>query len=149
MNAPLEAVVRVACLAGADAFIRALPEGYDTLVGEQGSTLSGGQRQRIAIARALFTDPRILILDEATSALDYESEAILQRNMAPICRGRTVITIAHRLSAVRHAGRIVVLDQGRIVETGTHDSLCKQPRSLYAHLWRMQSGMGPALQETA
>jgi subfamily B ATP-binding cassette protein HlyB/CyaB len=147
--APLEAVVRVARLAGADAFIRALPEGYDTQVGEQGSTLSGGQRQRIAIARALFTDPRILILDEATSALDYESEAILQRNMAPICRGRTVIIIAHRLSAVRHAGRIVVLDQGRIVETGTHDSLCKQPRSLYAHLWRMQSGMGPALQETA
>ena len=147
--APLEAVVRVARLAGADAFIRALPEGYDTQVGEQGSTLSGGQRQRIAIARALFTDPRILILDEATSALDYESEAILQRNMAPICRGRTVIIIAHRLSAVRNAGRIVVLDQGRIVETGTHDSLCEQPRSLYAHLWRMQSGMGPALQETA
>ena len=147
--APLEAVVRVARLAGADAFIRALPEGYDTLVGEQGSTLSGGQRQRIAIARALFTDPRILILDEATSALDYESEAILQRNMAPICRGRTVIIIAHRLSAVRQAGRIVVLDQGRIVETGTHDSLCGQPRSLYGHLWRMQSGIGPALQETA
>jgi subfamily B ATP-binding cassette protein HlyB/CyaB len=138
--APLEAVMRVAELAGADVFIRELPEGYDTVVGEQGAALSGGQRQRIAIARALFTHPRILILDEATSALDYESEAIIQRNMAQICRGRTVLIIAHRLSAVRRANRILVMDQGRIVEAGTHDALVQQAQGLYAHLWRMQDG---------
>ena len=140
--APLEAVIRVAQLAGAHAFVSELPEGYDTLVGEQGSTLSGGQRQRIAIARALFTNPRILILDEATSALDYESEAILQRNMAHICKGRTVLIIAHRLSAVRHAGRIIVMDRGRIVEAGPHDTLVRRPQGLYAHLWQMQDGGG-------
>ncbi len=141
--APLEAVMRVAALAGADAFIRELPEGYDTLVGEQGASLSGGQRQRIAIARALFTNPRILILDEATSALDYESEAILQRNMAQICRGRTVLIIAHRLSAVRRANRIIVMDQGRMVEAGPHETLVQQPGGLYASLWRMQDGGHP------
>ncbi|TAK77296.1 MAG: type I secretion system permease/ATPase, partial [Aquabacterium sp.] len=103
--APIEAVVHAAKLAGAHEFVSELPEGYDTVVGEQGSSLSGGQRQRIAIARALFTNPRILIFDEATSALDYESEAIVQRNMAAICKGRTVLVIAHRLSAVRHANR--------------------------------------------
>jgi subfamily B ATP-binding cassette protein HlyB/CyaB len=136
--APLEAVMRVAHMAGAHDFISELPEGYDTVVGEQGSSLSGGQRQRIAIARALFTNPRILILDEATSALDYESEAIIQRNMASICKGRTVLVIAHRLSAVRDAHRIVVLDKGRIVEEGSHTQLVQQPNGLYAHLWRMQ-----------
>ena len=138
--APIEAVARVAQLAGAHDFISELPEGYDTLVGEQGSSLSGGQRQRVAIARALFTNPRILILDEATSALDYESEAIIQRNMAQICRGRTVFIIAHRLSAVRHAHRILVMDKGQIVETGSHDALLKMPNGLYAHLWGMQDG---------
>jgi len=138
--APIEAVARVAELAGAHTFISELPEGYDTLVGEQGASLSGGQRQRIAIARALFTNPRILIFDEATSALDYESEAIIQRNMAQICRGRTVLIIAHRLSAVRHAHRIIVMDKGRIVEAGPHDALVQQPKGLYAHLWRMQDG---------
>lgn len=102
--------------------------------------VSGGQRQRIAIARALFTNPRILILDEATSALDYESEAIVQRNMAQICKGRTVLIIAHRLSAVRHAHRIVVMDKGRIVEAGAHDVLIAKPKGLYAHLWQMQGG---------
>ncbi|WP_137895072.1 type I secretion system permease/ATPase [Ramlibacter sp. 2FC] len=142
--APIEAVVHAAQLAGAHDFISELPEGYDTLVGEQGSSLSGGQRQRIAIARALFTNPRILILDEATSALDYESEAIIQRNMAQICRGRTVLIIAHRLSAVRHAQRIIVVDKGRLVEAGPHDLLVKQPKGLYAHLWRMQDGSRPA-----
>ncbi len=137
--APLEAVMRAAHLAGAHDFISELPEGYDTVVGEQGASLSGGQRQRIAIARALFGQPRILILDEATSALDYESEAIIQRNMAAICRGRTVFIIAHRLSAVRHAHRIIVMDKGRIVETGSHDSLLTRANGLYARLWAMQS----------
>ena len=138
--APIEAVIHAAQLAGAHDFVSELPEGYDTIVGEQGATLSGGQRQRIAIARALFTQPKILILDEATSALDYESEAILQRNMAAICQGRTVIIIAHRLSSVRGANRIVVMDQGRIVEQGSHDVLLQQPNGLYARLWSMQSG---------
>jgi len=139
--APIEAVMQAAQLAGAHAFVSELPEGYDTIVGEQGATLSGGQRQRIAIARALFTRPRILIFDEATSALDYESEAILQRNMGAICHGRTVIIIAHRLSSVRGANRIIVMDQGRIVEQGTHAVLLQRPQGLYAHLWSMQSGV--------
>jgi len=138
--APLEAVIQVARIAGAHDFISELPEGYDTIVGEQGSGLSGGQRQRVAIARALFTNPRILILDEATSALDYESEAIIQRNMAAICQGRTVLIIAHRLSAVRHAHRIIVMDKGRIVEAGPHETLIQRPQGLYAYLWRMQGG---------
>ncbi|MBK7003300.1 MAG: type I secretion system permease/ATPase [Rhodoferax sp.] len=138
--APLEAVMHAAQLAGAHAFISELPEGYDTLVGEQGSSLSGGQRQRIAIARALFTNPRILILDEATSALDYESEAIIQQNMARICHNRTVLIIAHRLSAVRRAQRIVVMDKGQIVECAPHDALVQKPGGLYAHLWAMQDG---------
>ncbi|MCE9660435.1 MAG: type I secretion system permease/ATPase [Burkholderiales bacterium] len=138
--APIDSVIRVAQLAGAHEFISELPEGYDTIVGEQGASLSGGQRQRIAIARALFTNPRILIFDEATSALDYESEAVLQRNMAAICKGRTVIVIAHRLSSVRHSHRIIVLDKGHLVEEGSHDTLIRQPRGLYAHLWSMQAG---------
>jgi len=138
--APLAMVLHAAQLAGADEFVSELPEGYDTVVGEQGTSLSGGQRQRIAIARALFTNPRILILDEATSALDYESEAILQKNMAAICNGRTVIIIAHRLSSLRAAHRIVVVDKGRLVEAGRHDELVKRPQGLYAHLWSMQGG---------
>ncbi|MGB4116398.1 MAG: type I secretion system permease/ATPase [Polaromonas sp.] len=141
--APIEAVVRVAQLAGAHEFISELPEGYDTNVGEQGSSLSGGQRQRIAIARALFTNPRILIFDEATSALDYESEAIIQRNMVSICKGRTVLIIAHRLSAVRHANRIIVMQKGQIVEAGPHEALVQKQGGLYAHLWRMQDGGQP------
>ena len=139
--APLDAVIAVARLAGAHDFVSELPEGYDTVVGEQGASLSGGQRQRIAIARALFTNPRILIFDEATSALDYESEAVLQRNMAAICKGRTVIVIAHRLSSVRGAHRIVVLDKGQLVEAGSHQELLKRPGGLYARLWSMQAGV--------
>ena len=142
--APIELVLRAAQMAGAHDFISELTEGYDTIVGEQGSSLSGGQRQRIAIARALFTNPRILIFDEATSALDYESESVIQRNMAEICQGRTVLIIAHRLSAVRHANRIVVMDKGQIVEAGTHDALLAKSAGIYAHLWAMQDGSGRA-----
>ncbi len=142
--APLEAVMHAAQLAGAHEFINELPEGYNAMVGEQGTGLSGGQKQRVAIARALFTNPRVLILDEATSALDYESEAILQRNMGAICKGRTVIIIAHRLSSVRRANRIIVMDKGRIVEEGSHDALLQLPGGLYAHLWSMQSGTAPS-----
>lgn len=141
--APIEAIIHAAQLAGAHEFISELTEGYDTLVSEQNGSLSGGQRQRIAIARALFTNPRVLIFDEATSALDYESEAIIQRNMAHICQNRTVLIIAHRLSAVRHTHRIVVMDKGHIVEMGTHDALVANPKGLYAHLWKMQDGGKP------
>jgi ATP-binding cassette, subfamily B, bacterial HlyB/CyaB len=139
--APLDRVIRAAQLAGAHDFVTDLPEGYETIVGEQGSSLSGGQRQRIAIARALFTDPRILIFDEATSALDYESEAVIHHNMAQICRGRTVFVIAHRLSAVCRAQRIVVLDKGTILETGSHAELLANRRGLYAALWNMQGAV--------
>ena len=138
-GAPIEQVVQAAQLAGAHDFIGELPEGYDTLVGEQGASLSGGQRQRVAIARALFGQPRILIFDEATSALDYESEAAIARNMAAICQGRTVIVIAHRLSAVRQAHRILVMDRGRLAEAGHHEVLMQQG-GLYARLWRLQQG---------
>lgn len=139
-GAPLEHVIQVAKLAGAHEFILELPEAYDTLVGEHGSTLSGGQRQRIAIARALMTQPRILIFDEATSALDYESERIIQNNMQAICQGRTVIVIAHRLSAVRHANRILVMDHGQIVEAGTHAELLEHEAGHYSRLHRLQAG---------
>lgn len=138
--APLEPVRAAAQLAGADEFIQRLPQGYDTPLGEQGIGLSGGQRQRIAIARALFTNPRILILDEATSALDYESEAALQSRMADICRGRTVVIVAHRLSALRHAQCIHVIDQGCLRESGTHEDLLQMTGGLYAHLWHLQHG---------
>lgn len=135
---PLEAVIHVAKLAGAHEFIMELPEAYDTLVGEHGATLSGGQRQRIAIARALINNPRILIFDEATSALDYESERVIQNNMRAICQGRTVIIIAHRLSAVRDANRIIVMDRGQIVEQGTHAELLAHEAGHYARLHRLQ-----------
>jgi subfamily B ATP-binding cassette protein HlyB/CyaB len=137
---PMERIVAAAKLAGAHEFILELTEGYDTIVGERGSTLSGGQRQRIAIARALIADPRILIFDEATSALDYESERIIQHNMKEIARGRTVLVIAHRLSTVRAADRIVTLDRGRLVEDGTHDALIKTG-GRYAALHRLQGGI--------
>jgi subfamily B ATP-binding cassette protein HlyB/CyaB len=117
-----------------------MPEGYDAIVGERGNALSGGQRQRIAIARALVTDPRILILDEATSALDYESEQIVQRNLRQICEGRTVFIIAHRLSAVRDADRIVALERGQLVEQGSHDELLRAG-GRYASLHALQGGL--------
>jgi subfamily B ATP-binding cassette protein HlyB/CyaB len=136
----IEAIMEAAKLAGAHEFICELPEGYDTLVGEHGTGLSGGQRQRIAIARALISNPRILIFDEATSALDYESEAIIQANMRRICQGRTVLIIAHRLSAVRDANRIIVMERGQIVEAGKHHELIKRPNGIYAHLYSLQQG---------
>ncbi|MET4722334.1 subfamily B ATP-binding cassette protein HlyB/CyaB [Bradyrhizobium japonicum] len=137
---PMDRVMDAAKLAGAHDFILELPEGYDTVVGERGSTLSGGQRQRIAIARALVTNPRILIFDEATSALDYESERIIHENMKEIARGRTVLIIAHRLSTVRGADRIFTLERGRLVEDGTHDALIKTG-GRYAALHRLQGGI--------
>lgn len=136
---PIERIIEAARLAGAHGFICELPEGYDTLVGEHGTGLSGGQRQRIAIARALIANPRILIFDEATSALDYESERIIQDNMRQICAGRTVLIIAHRLSAVRDASRIVVLERGQIVQMGSHDELLREPEGIYSHLFHLQS----------
>src|SRR5271169_623716 len=137
-------VIEIARLAGAEEFIDKLAQGYDTMIEERGANLSGGQRQRIAIARALATNPRILILDEATSALDYDSERIVQRNMRRIVKDRTVIIIAHRLAAVRGCTRIVGMQWGEIVEVGSHDELLKREGGLYAHLWALQSDQARA-----
>lgn len=122
-DAPIELIIKVAQIAGAHDFISKLPEGYDTVVGERGSTLSGGQKQRIAIARALITDPRILVFDEATSALDYESEKIITNNLSMIKKGRTTFIITHRLATVKDCDVIMVIDEGQITEMGTHDQL--------------------------
>jgi ATP-binding cassette, subfamily B, bacterial HlyB/CyaB len=137
---PMERIVAAATLAGAHDFILELPDNYDAIIGERGSSLSGGQRQRIAIARALVTDPRILIFDEATSALDYESERVIQQNMDRIAKGRTVFIIAHRLSTVRAADRIITIERGRVVEDGTHDELIRTG-GRYATLYRLQGGL--------
>ena len=136
---PMDQVIAAAKLGGAHDFILALPDGYNTQIGERGTNLSGGQRQRIAIARALVTNPRILILDEATSALDYESELAIQRNMRQITAGRTVLIIAHRLSTVRNCDRIIAIEEGRIVEQGTHDELIHRG-GRYAMLHQVQAG---------
>ena len=137
-SANMSDVVKVANLAGAHDFILELPEGYDTMVGERGTSLSGGQRQRIAIARALLTNPRLLIFDEATSALDYESESIIQSNMKKMCQGRTVIIIAHRLSTLRHANKIMVIDKGELIESGSHEELLNR-QGLYHYLYSKQA----------
>ena len=125
-SAPMDLILQASKIAGADEFISTLPEGYDTLVGERGSSLSGGQKQRIAIARAILTNPRILIFDEATSALDYESEKIISNNLSAIKKNRTVFIVAHRLSTVKECNEIIVLDKGRLIERGDHESLMKQ-----------------------
>ena len=137
-NASHEEVVRAAKLAGADEFISQLPHGYETFVGERGSLLSGGQRQRIAIARALISDPHVLIFDEATSALDYESENIIMSNIEPISKGRTMLMIAHRLSTVRDCDAIVVIEKGRIIEAGSHEELLKR-NGAYYRLYQAQN----------
>ena len=136
-DAPMDQIIAAARISGADAFISELPEGYDTEVGERGSTLSGGQRQRIAIARALLTNPRILIFDEATSALDYESEKIINANLEKIKKGRTTIIIAHRLSTVKECDVIIAMDKGQIVEAGTHQELIEK-KGYYHHLYTQQ-----------
>jgi subfamily B ATP-binding cassette protein HlyB/CyaB len=140
---PLERVVEAAKLAGAHDFVVTLPSGYDTILEERGANLSGGQRQRLAIARALVTEPRVLIFDEATSALDYESEEVIQANMRAIAAGRTVFIIAHRLAALRDATRILTIEGGRLTEEGTHDELM-QRNGRYAALYRLQSARRPS-----
>ena len=139
-TAPRAAIERAAELVEASRFIEALPQGYDTVVGERGQRLSGGQRQRIAVARAILKNPPVLILDEATAAVDNETEAAIQRSLEHITADRTTLVIAHRLSTVRHADRIVVMEQGQIVESGQHEQLL-QAGGAYANLWRVQAGL--------
>lgn len=133
----MENIIQCAKMAGAHDFILELPNGYNTIIGEKGMGLSGGQKQRIAIARAILSNPRILIFDEATSALDYESESIIQKNLLKICKGRSVLIIAHRLSTLKDAQKILVIDQGSIVDFDTHENLMKKD-GLYSHLYKQQ-----------
>ena len=133
-------IISAAKIAEAHEFIMQLPQGYETIVGERGQKLSGGQRQRIAIARAVLKNPPILILDEATSAVDNETEAAIQRSLEKITANRTTIAIAHRLSTVRNADCIYVMEQGKLVEWGQHEELLEQ-QGIYASLWRVQSGL--------
>jgi ATP-binding cassette subfamily B protein len=137
-------IERALTTAGAAGFVRALPEGLDTRIGERGVKLSGGQRQRLSIARATLQDPAILVLDEATSAVDTETEAVIQRGLRALMAGRTSLVIAHRLSTVKDADTIVVLDQGRVAEAGTHQELLDR-EGLYAALWNVQAGEVAAL----
>ena len=138
-DATVDQIVEAARIAEAHEFIKSLPNGYDTIVGERGQKLSGGQRQRIAIARAVLRNPPILILDEATSAVDNETEAAIQKSLERITKNRTTIAIAHRLSTIRNADRIYVMDQGKVVETGTHDQLVAE-NGIYTSLWNLQTG---------
>ena len=139
--ATMDEVVAAAKTAGAHDFILGLPQGYDTVIGEKGLGLSGGQKQRVAIARAILGNPKILIFDEATSALDYESERIIQDNLKTICQGRTVLIIAHRLSTLAEAEKILVVDEGNVVSYDSHERLLEED-GLYAHLYRQQERAG-------
>jgi ATP-binding cassette subfamily B protein len=139
-GASQQEITRAAKIAEAHSFIEQLPGGYDTIVGERGQKLSGGQRQRLAIARAVLKNPPILILDEATSAVDNETESAIQRSLEKITQDRTTIAIAHRLSTVRNADRVYVMELGQLVEWGTHEDLLERD-GLYANLWRVQMGM--------
>ena len=143
LEASHDELVAAARAANAHDFIEALPDGYDTVLGDRGTRLSGGQRQRVAIARAILKDAPILILDEATSSLDNESERLVQEALVRLMEGRTTIVVAHRLSTIRHADRIAVLDDGWLLELGTHEELLAQD-GLYAHLWRLQATEKPA-----
>jgi ATP-binding cassette subfamily B protein len=138
-GASMAAIIEAAKLANAHEFIATLPKGYGTLVGERGIKLSGGERQRVALARAFLADAPVLILDEATSSLDSESEALIQQAMERLMRGRTSIIIAHRLSTVRALDRILVFDQGRVAEEGTHDDLARRPDGIYRALFERQA----------
>ncbi len=140
-SATSEEIIYASSLAGAHEFVEKLPQGYDTFLEENASNLSGGQKQRLAIARALLTNPSILIFDEATSSLDPESEAVIQKNLAAITRGRTVIVVSHRLSMVVGAQRILVLDEGQRVAFGTHNELVNTP-GIYRQFWQQQMGGG-------
>ena len=139
-DATPQQIQNAALLANAHEFIADLPDGYDTMVGERGIKLSGGQRQRIAIARAILKDAPILVLDEATSALDSESESLIQDALNTLMSGRTSIVIAHRLSTVANMDRIIVLENGKIAEQGTHHELLEKPGGVYHNLWSRQSG---------
>ena len=138
LSAPRETIIAAAKAADAHDFITALSQGYDTIIGEDGDTLSGGQRQRIAIARAILRDAPILLLDEATSALDTQSEAKVQAALERLSKGRTTLVIAHRLSTVTKADRIYVIDNGQVVESGTHKALSKKRGGIYANLRNLQ-----------
>jgi subfamily B ATP-binding cassette protein HlyB/CyaB len=147
LSLSMDKVMEAAKLAGAHEFISELPEGYDTVIGERGSKLSGGQRSRIAIARALVTDPRLLLLDEATASLDYESERVIHDNMAHITKNRTVFIVAHRLPTLRLANRILVIERGRLIEVGNHASLMQQG-GRYADLYRAHQVLDLTLNNT-
>jgi len=137
-DASPDEIIEAACAANAHEFIVRFPDGYDTLVGKRGQTLSAGERQRISIARAILNNPTILILDEATSSVDTETEKLIQEALDRLTAHRTTIAIAHRLSTLRKADRLVILDKGKIVEEGTHDELMGKEEGLYAKLIRMQ-----------
>jgi ATP-binding cassette subfamily B protein len=134
-----EAIARAIRAAEATDFVDELPDGLETVVGERGETLSGGQRQRLSIARALLKDPPVLVFDEATSAVDNETEAAIQRSLRRVTENRTTLIVAHRLSTIRHADQIVVMEEGERVEQGTHEALVERD-GLYADLWRVQTG---------